>query len=91
TMAKEKGLEPLATYLLSLPKSGAPEAEAMGYVNPEKGVETAEQALQGAMDIIAEQYSDDPDIRQWVRERTMQKGLLVSEQKAEEADEKNVY
>ncbi|WP_103108033.1 Tex family protein [Brevibacillus reuszeri] len=91
TMAKEKGLEPLATYLLSLPKSGAPEAEAMSYVNPEKGVETAEQALQGAMDIIAEQYSDDPDIRQWVRERTMQKGLLVSEQKAEEADEKNVY
>lgn len=91
TMAKEKGLEPLAAYLLSLPKSGAPEAEAMSYVNPEKGVETAEQALQGAMDIIAEQYSDDPDIRQWVRERTMQKGLLVSEQKAEEADEKNVY
>ncbi|GIO09349.1 hypothetical protein J31TS6_53770 [Brevibacillus reuszeri] len=91
TMAKEKGLEPLAAYLLSLPKSGAPEAEATSYVNPEKGVETAEQALQGAMDIIAEQYSDDPDIRQWVRERTMQKGLLVSEQKAEEADEKNVY
>lgn len=91
TMAKEKGLEPLAAYLLSLPKSGAPEAEAANYVNPEKGVETAEQALQGAMDIIAEQYSDDPDIRQWVRERTMQKGLLISEQKAEEADEKNVY
>ncbi|MGG4493363.1 Tex family protein [Brevibacillus reuszeri] len=91
TMAKEKGLEPLAAYLLSLPKTGAPEEEAAKYVNPEKGVETAEQALQGAMDIIAEQYSDDPDIRQWVRERTMQKGLLVSEQKADEADEKNVY
>ncbi|WP_312114465.1 Tex family protein [Brevibacillus reuszeri] len=91
TMAKEKGLEPLAAYLLSLPKTGAAEEEAAKFVNPEKGVETAEQALQGAMDIIAEQYSDDPDIRQWVRERTMQKGLLVSEQKADEADEKNVY
>lgn len=91
TMAKEKGLEPLANYLLSLPKTGDPEAEAKAYVNPEKGVETAEQALQGAMDIVAEQFSDDPEIRQWVRERTMQKGLLVSEQKAEEADEKNVY
>ncbi|MGG1662799.1 Tex family protein [Brevibacillus sp. NRS-1366] len=91
TMAKEKGLEPLANYLLSLPKTGDPEAVAQEYVNPEKGVETVEQALQGAMDIVAEQLSDDPDIRQWVRERTMQKGLLVSEQKAEEADEKNVY
>lgn len=91
TMAKEKGLEPLANYLLSLPKTGDPQAEAAKYIDPEKGVDSAETALQGAMDIVAEHISDDPDIRQWIRQRTMQKGLLLSEQKAEEADEKNVY
>lgn len=91
TMAKEKGLEPLATYLLSLPKTGDPHAEAVRYVNPEKGVNSVEEALQGAMDIVAEHISDDPDIRQWIRQRTFQKGELLSEQKAEEADEKNVY
>ncbi|MFF0829719.1 Tex family protein [Brevibacillus sp. NPDC003359] len=91
TMAKEKGLEPLANYLMSLPKTGSPEEEAKPYINPEKGVETTEQALQGAMDIVAELLSDDPEIRQWVRQRFVQKGLLLTEQKAEEADEKNVY
>ncbi|MFI8715527.1 Tex family protein [Brevibacillus brevis] len=91
TMAKEKGLEPLANYLMSLPKTGNPEEEAKPYINPEKGVETTEQALQGAMDIVAEILSDDPEIRQWVRQRSVQKGLLLTEQKAEEADEKNVY
>ncbi|MGG4455419.1 Tex family protein [Brevibacillus porteri] len=91
TMAKEKGLEPLANYLMSLPKTGNPKEEAKPYINPEKGVETTEQALQGAMDIVAELLSDDPEIRQWVRQRSVQKGLLLTEQKAEEADEKNVY
>ncbi|MFS0558980.1 Tex family protein [Brevibacillus sp. 179-C9.3 HS] len=91
TMAKEKGLEPLANYLMSLPKTGSPEEEAKQYIDPEKGVETTEQALQGAMDIVAEQLSDDPEIRQWVRQRSVQKGLLLTEQKSEEADEKNVY
>lgn len=91
TMAKEKGLEPLAQYLLTLPKTGDPKQEAARFIDPEKGVASVEEALQGAMDIIAEQISDDPDIRQWVRQRTLQKGLLVTEQKAEEADEKNVY
>ncbi|USG66351.1 RNA-binding transcriptional accessory protein [Brevibacillus ruminantium] len=91
TMAKEKGLEPLASYLLSFPKAGDPLTEAAAYIDVEKGVETAEQAMQGAMDIIAEQVSDDPQIRQWTRESTYQKGVLVTEQKAEEADEKNIY
>ncbi|WP_429845011.1 Tex family protein [Brevibacillus sp. FIR094] len=91
TMAKEKGLEPLANYLMSLPRTGNPKEEAKPYINPEKGVETIEQALQGAMDIVAELLSDDPEIRQWVRQRSVQKGLLLTEQKAEEADEKNVY
>lgn len=91
TMAKEKGLEPLANYLLSLPKTGDPHAEAAKYISEEKGVDSVEAALQGAMDIVAEHLSDDPEIRQWTRQRTLQKGLLLSEQKAEEADEKNVY
>ncbi|CAM3425243.1 RNA-binding transcriptional accessory protein [Brevibacillus invocatus] len=91
TMAKEKGLEPLAEYLLTLPKAGDPEQEAARYINPEKGVQSVEEALQGAKDIVAEQLADDPDIRQWIRKQTLQKGLLLSEQKAEEADEKNVY
>jgi uncharacterized protein len=91
TMAKEKGLEPLAVYLLSLPVKGNPHEEAAAYINTEKGVETAEEALQGAMDIIAEQVSDDADIRKWIRERTFQKGTLVTEQKEAEPDEKNVY
>lgn len=91
TMAKEKGLEPLAEYLLTLPKAGDPEQEASRYIDPEKGVQSVEEALQGAKDIVAEQLADDPDIRQWIRKQTLQKGLLLSEQKAEEADEKNVY
>jgi len=91
TIAKEKGLEPLAQYLLSLPKSGDPAAEALRFVDPQKGVTTAEEALQGARDIVAEQISDDPDIRQWVRRRTMQKGILRTEKRADEAEERNVY
>lgn len=57
TVAKEKGLEPLANYLMSLPRDGDPLAEAARYINPEKEVETAEQAISGACDIIAEQIS----------------------------------
>lgn len=91
TMAKEKGLEPLATYLLGLPRDGNPEAAAEPYINVEKGVESAEQAIQGAMDIIAEQISDDPDFRKWIREETYQKGTLATEQKETEQDGKNVY
>ncbi|MGC5328700.1 Tex family protein [Brevibacillus sp. SYSU BS000544] len=91
TVAKEKGLEPLAQYLLSLPSQGDPVEKAKEYIDAEKGVESAEDALQGAMDIVAEQISDDADIRKWIREVTYQKGILVSEQKEEEADGKNVY
>lgn len=91
TMAKERGLEPLADYLLSLPKSGNPADAAREYINPEKGVETAEEALQGAMDIIAEQVSDDAEIRKWIRDATFQKGILATEQKEAEQDGKNVY
>ena len=81
SVAKEKGLEPLAVYLLSLPKAGDPLAEALKYINDEKGVLTAEDALQGAGDIIAETVADDPEARGWVRRYTLRQGMLVTEAK----------
>lgn len=91
TIAKEKGLEPLAGYLLSLPSQGDPLLEAARFVNEEKQVASAEEALQGAMDIVAEMMSDDPDVRQWVRRETFNKGTLVVEKKQDEESEKKVY
>ncbi len=63
-IAKERGLAPLAdTLLLQLTRADTPDKLAEGFVDPEKGVATAEDALQGAMDIIAERISDDPAVR----------------------------
>ncbi|WP_411345564.1 Tex family protein [Paenibacillus sp. WLX1005] len=89
SVAREKGLDPLAEWIMSQPK--APEAlvKAADYIDADKGVEDASQALQGAMDIIAENISDDAVIRTWVRRYTMDHGLLVTE--ARNADEESVY
>lgn len=89
SVAKEKGLEPLATWLLSQPKQGDPNQEAAGYINAELKVESAEDALAGAMDIVAEQIADDAKIRSWVRKFTMDHGMMVSEAKSPE--EESVY
>ncbi len=63
-IAREKGLEPLAdTLLLQLSRAKSPEELAQGFIDPEKGVSSAEEALQGAMDILAERISDDPNVR----------------------------
>ena len=78
SVAKERGLEPLAEWLLSRPKQGTPLEEAAKYISEEKGVATAEEALQGAMDIIAEQLADDAQIRSWVRRHTRDHAVLVS-------------
>lgn len=86
SVAKEKGLGPLADWLLSQPKQGDPLAEAAGYIQPDQGVETAEEALQGAMDIVAESMSDEAATRAWVRKYTMDHGMMVSEAKAPEAE-----
>jgi protein Tex len=91
TIAKEKGLEPLAAFLISLPQKGDPLQEAASYISEEKQVLNAEEALQGAMDIIAEMISDDPAVRKWIRGETYQKGVLSVEQKEEEDTEKKVY
>ena len=79
TAAREKGLEPLAALLLAQGRD-CPRAEdaARDYIDPEKGVETVEDALQGASDIIAEQISDDAAIRKVLRDLLARQGRLVS-------------
>ena len=86
TIAKEKGLEPLAMVIM-LQKMKTPLLEeAAKYINEEKEVATAEEALAGAKDIIAEIISDEADYRTKIRELTMKKGRLVSTAKDPEAE-----
>ena len=86
TIAKEKGLEPL-TNLLSLQQlDHSAEEEAEAYISEEKGVASAEEALQGAMDIVAEAIADEADYRTYIREKTMKKGTLTSTAKDEKAE-----
>ena len=88
TVAREKGLEPLAQLLYAQEKDGpAPEAAAGDYVDAGKGVESVEDALQGAGDIIAEWISDDADIRKGLRELVWRKGYLVSAAAAKEPED----
>ena len=88
TVAREKGLEPLAQLLYAQEKDGpAPEEAAGDYVDAGKGVESAEDALQGAGDIIAEWISDDADIRKGLRELVWRKGYLVSAAAAKEPED----
>jgi protein Tex len=91
TVAKEKGLEPLATWLFSFPAEGNIEGVASQYISEEKEVLSIEDALQGAQDIIAEWISDDPEIRKLIRQLTYKEGKLVSASKDKEKDEKGVY
>ena len=88
TVAREKGLEPLAQLLYAQEKDGpAPEEAAGDYVAAGKGVESVEDALQGAGDIIAEWISDDADIRKNLRELVWRKGYLVSSAAAKEPED----
>lgn len=85
SVAKEKGLEPLAELLFSFTLSGADLNEiASEYVNPEKGVETVEEALQGASDIIAEYISDAPEGRRVLKDLIEKRGLIKSVAKTED-------
>ena len=84
-IAKEKGLEPLAlTFYMQDSKMGKIEDLAKKYINPEKGVDTVEDALSGASDIIAEMVSDSVDIRKELRKLYMKKGSLRSTASKEE-------
>ena len=85
TIARERGLEPLAALLFAQGRDcPAPMAEAAKYVDPDKGVNTAEEALQGAGDIIAEDISDDAGVRKALRELLLRRGALVSRAAGEE-------
>ncbi len=86
TIAKEKGLEPLANLLSLQQLDHSAEEEAAAYISEEKGVASAEEALQGAMDIVAEAIADEADYRTYIREKTMKKGILTSTAKDEKAE-----
>lgn len=88
-IAKERGLEPLANILSLQQTAKTMEEEAKAYINIEKDVETVEDALAGAMDIVAEAISDEAQYRQYIRDITMKKGVLSSE--AKDADKESVY
>ena len=91
TAAREKGLEPLAQLLFAQERDCPdPEKAAQAYIDPEKGVESAEQALQGAGDIIAEWISDDAGIRKALRELWWRKADLVSSAAGKEPED-SVY
>lgn len=91
TIAKEKGLEPLADWLMSFPKTADVTAEAQTYVDDEKEVDSPEAALLGAHEIIAERVSDEPKFRSWIRDFTFNQGQYISVVKDQEKDEKAVY
>ena len=88
-IAKEKGLEPLADFI-SLQMTETPlEQSAAAYISEEKGVGTAEEAIAGAMDILAERISDNAQYRTYIRNLTINQGLLTSQ--ARDEKEKSVY
>ena len=89
TMAKEKGLEGLANMILLQMTTTPLETEAESYLSEEKGVKNVQEAIAGAMDIIAESISDEADYRTWIRNKTLKEGEITSEAKDEK--EQSVY
>ena len=86
SIAKEKGLEGLANIILLQMTKKPLNEEAKAYLNPEKEVNTIEDAINGAKDIIAENISDDADYRMWIRKYTFNNGCIVSKAKDEKAE-----
>lgn len=92
TKAKDAGLEPLARWLVELEDSTADLLlKAAEFLNPEKEIDSPQKALQGACDILAEELSDDAEIRKWMRELAFEQGLLVSEVKKEFEGQKTKF
>ena len=85
TIAKERGLEPLANTILLQMTDQPLEAEAAAYISEEKGVPDAASAIDGAKDIIAESISDEADYRTYIRKLTFKEGKLISKAKDEKA------
>ena len=89
TIAKEKGLEPLAAYIMLQNAKEPLEETAQQYISDEKGVKNAADAIAGAKDIIAESISDNADYRSWIRKTTIKKGKVISA--AKDPDAESVY
>ncbi len=90
SVAKEKGLEPFALYMLDQPVNNeALIDEAKKYISSEHELNTPEDVVKGGQDIIAEMLSDDPIVREWIRNETLQKGILVIQ--AKDKEEESVY
>ena len=89
TIAKEKGLEPLADLIWLQIVTDSIESMAKDFIDTEKGVETVEEALSGAKDIIAERISDDADLRKMLRTETVKNGFLIA--KASDETAQSVY
>lgn len=91
TVAKEKGLEPLANWLLECNQNSSVVAKAKEFISEEHEVLTIEDALNGAKDIVAEQVSDQADLRKWIRASILKTGKIISTVKNEEKDEKKIF
>lgn len=92
TIAKEKGLEPLANYLYSQQEIVPLNEKAQEFISEEKGVLTIEEAINGALDIIAEKISDEPRYRKYIKNLDYKKGLITSKEvKKEERDVYKMY
>lgn len=91
TMAVEKGLKPLAEFILSGEFNGDIVEEANKYINEEKGVKNEEEALQGAMDIISEIISDNADYRKWIRNFVQKDGIIQVKGSSEEQTPYEMY
>ncbi len=89
TVAKAKGLEPLSDWIWKLPRFGSLEEEAKKYLNDE--VKNVEEAIAGALDIIAEIIADHPRNRQFVKQIFYHQGMLVTKEKKKHEDEDKVY
>ncbi|KUO65002.1 MAG: RNA-binding transcriptional accessory protein [Gracilibacter sp. BRH_c7a] len=91
SVAREKGLEPLAMWILSQPPEADPQEEASNYLNPEQGINNVQDALNGALDIIAEEVSDNADVRSLVRMKTYESADIVAKAKKEERSPYEMY
>lgn len=89
SVAREKGLEPLARFLMESQTPEEVEQKAVEFLDQEKEIESVEKAIQGAMDILAEELAEDAEIRKWVREYTWEKGILISQ--AKDPEKRSVY
>ena len=91
SLAKEKGLAPLAEIILAQNPSDNIESISLDFIDTEKDVESSEDAIAGAMDIIAEEISDNPEYRKDIRQKTIDFGLLVSKASTEDDSVYRLY